>query len=50
MFVPPKVEDVSYADLVVIGRVENYGIIRDEAFRRRMLASPHPVCGPVQAV
>lgn len=40
MFVPPTFEDVSYADVVVIGRVNNYQIIRDEAFRRRMLALP----------
>ena len=40
MFVPPKLEDVSHADVVVIGRIENYRIIRDEAFRKEMLASP----------
>lgn len=40
-FVSPKFEDVSYADVVVIGRVDNYRIIRDEAFRNRMLASPN---------
>lgn len=39
MFVSPKLEDVSYADVVVVGRIDNYRIIRDEAFRRRMLAS-----------
>lgn len=40
MFVPPRLEDVAYANVVLIGRVENYRIIRDEAFRKRMLASP----------
>ncbi|RVT41957.1 hypothetical protein [Sphingobium algorifonticola] len=39
--VSPKFEDVSYADVVVIGRVDNYRVIRDEAFRKRMLASPN---------
>ncbi len=40
VFVPSTLGDVSYADVVVIGRVDNYRIIRDEAFRRRMLALP----------
>ena len=40
MYVRPNFEDVSYADVVVIGRISNYRIVRDEAFRRRMLASP----------
>ena len=40
MYVQPNLEDVYYADVVVIGRVSNYRIVRDEAFRRRMLASP----------
>lgn len=35
-----KLEDVTYADVVVIGRIDNYRIIRDEAFRKRMLALP----------
>ena len=39
--VPPRLEDASYADLVVIGQIENYRIIRDEAFRREMLARPN---------
>jgi len=39
--VPQKLEDVRYADVVVIGRIANYRIIRDEAFRRRMLKSPN---------
>jgi len=37
---PPTLEDVRYADVVVMGRIANYRIVRDEAFRRRMLASP----------
>lgn len=41
MFVDPVLRDVRHADVVVIGRVENYRIIRDEAFRRRMLALPN---------
>lgn len=41
IYVQPKLEDVSYADVVVVGRILNYRIIRDEALRRRMLASPH---------
>ena len=41
MFVPQKLEDVRYADVVVVGRIANYRIIRDEAFRRRMLKSPN---------
>lgn len=41
VFVPPRFEDVTYANLVLIGRIDNYRIIRDEAFRKRMLASPN---------
>ena len=41
VFVPPRFEDVTYADVVLIGRIDNYRIIRDEAFRKRMLASPN---------
>lgn len=37
--VRPTLEDVRFADVVVVGRVTNYRIVRDEAFRRRMLAS-----------
>src|SRR4051812_10970272 len=40
-FVAPTFEDVRYADVVVIGRINNYRIIRDEAFRKRMLKSPY---------
>ena len=32
--------DVKYADVVVVGRVINYKIIRDEEFRNKMLAYP----------
>ena len=38
--VAPPFEDVSYADIVVIGRVENYRIVRDQAWRDQMLSSP----------
>jgi hypothetical protein len=40
-YVGPTLEDVRFADVVVVGRVSNYRIVRDEAFRRQMLASPH---------
>jgi hypothetical protein len=33
-------EDVRYADLVVVGRITGYRIVRDEAFRQRMLSNP----------
>lgn len=39
--VETKLTDVTYADVVVVGRIENYRIIRDRAFRRRMLSAPH---------
>lgn len=32
--------DIRYADVVVVGRIENYEIVRDTAFRERMLAIP----------
>jgi hypothetical protein len=41
MFVRPTLEDIRYADVVVVGRVSNYRIVRDEAFRRRMLGSTY---------
>lgn len=41
MFVAATLDDVSRADVVVVGRVSNYRIIRDEAFRQRMLALTH---------
>lgn len=50
VFVPSKLGDVKYADVVVIGRIDNYRIIRDEAFRKRMLASPSFFCGHAQNV
>lgn len=37
---PPKFDQVGDADVVLIGRLENYRIIRDQAFRKEMLASP----------
>jgi hypothetical protein len=33
--------DIKYADVVVVGRVSNFTIIRDQEFRRRMLANPN---------
>lgn len=33
-------EDVRYADLVLVGRIRDYHIVRDEAFRERLLAVP----------
>ncbi len=41
MHAPLKLEDVRFAELVVVGRVANYRIVRDHEFRRRMLRSPH---------
>jgi hypothetical protein len=41
IYVRPTLEDVRFADVVVVGRLVNYRIVRDQAFRRRMLASPH---------
>jgi hypothetical protein len=41
MFVPPKYEDVRYADIVVIGQIDNYRVIRDEAVRKRLLSRPN---------
>lgn len=40
--VPTNLHDVSYANLVVIGRVENYRVVRDEALRREMLSRLAP--------
>jgi hypothetical protein len=34
-------KDVRYADLVVVGRVANYRIVRDMEFRRKSLVSPN---------
>ena len=33
-------EDVKYADVVLLGRVSNYRIVRDVEFRRKMLSNP----------
>lgn len=38
---PLKIEDVQFADVVLVGRVANYRIVRDHEFRRKMLKSPH---------
>ena len=38
--VPLVPGDIKYADVVVVGRIANYEIVRDEEFRRRMLANP----------
>lgn len=35
-----NLEDVRYADVVLVGRISNYRIIRDMEFRRNKLASP----------
>jgi hypothetical protein len=36
---PLNLIDIGYADVVVIGRVSDYHIVRDEEFRREMLSS-----------
>lgn len=41
IYVPLNIEDVRFADVVVVGRIANYRIVRDHEFRRKMLASPH---------
>jgi len=41
MNAPVNIEDVRFADVVVVGRISNYRIVRDHEFRRKMLASPH---------
>lgn len=33
--------DVRYADVVLVGRISNYRIIRDQGFRNRMLNNPN---------
>jgi hypothetical protein len=38
---PINLEDIKYADLVVVGRLTGYRIVRDEEFRRKMLANPN---------
>ncbi len=39
--VPLQLDDIKYADVVVIGRVSNYRIVRDLEFRRKKLANPN---------
>ncbi|MEE4537227.1 MAG: hypothetical protein V2J51_01880 [Erythrobacter sp.] len=34
-------QDIEFADLVVIGRIENYRIVREQEWRDRMLAQPN---------
>jgi len=36
-----KLEDIKFADVVVVGRITNYRIILDQDFRRKMLALPN---------
>lgn len=38
---PTVLDDVRHADVVLVGRISNYRIVRDNEFRRRMLSSPH---------
>lgn len=35
------IADIAYADVVVVARIANYRIVRDQAFRERMLANPN---------
>jgi hypothetical protein len=37
---PIALKDVRHADLVVVGRIAGYRIVRDEELRRKMLSSP----------
>lgn len=41
MHFPIVLEDVKYADVVLVGRVSKYRIVRDQKFRDQMLSSPH---------
>jgi hypothetical protein len=36
-----KIEDVKYADAVVVGTISNYKIVRDMEFRKEMLSLPY---------
>jgi hypothetical protein len=36
-----EITDVKYADVIVIGRISHYRIVRDVEFRRKMLADPN---------
>ncbi|MFA6118006.1 MAG: hypothetical protein WC729_28735 [Sphingomonas sp.] len=38
--VPLAPGDIKYADMVIVGRIENYKVIRDPVFRQKMLDSP----------
>lgn len=40
MYAKLDLNDVKYADVVLVGRVSNYRIVRDVEFRRKMLANP----------
>jgi hypothetical protein len=43
MYVPPRWDDVRFADIVVVGRISNYRIVRDPEIRRQrreQLADP----------
>lgn len=41
MHAPIVLDDVKYAEVVFVGRVLNYTIVRDQALRERMLSNPH---------
>ncbi len=41
LYAPIVIEDVRYADVVLVGRIANYQIVRDEAFRQKMLSNPN---------
>lgn len=41
IYSPIDLQDVQYADVVLVGRISNYRIIRDEAFRRERLSRPN---------
>jgi hypothetical protein len=41
MAAPLSTQDIKYADVVVIGHVENYEIVKDMAFRESMLSNPN---------
>ncbi|SRR5258705_4687304 len=38
---PIVLDDIRYADVVLVGRISGYQIVRDEAFRQRMLSNPN---------
>lgn len=40
MTAPIVLADVKFAELVVVGRIAHYEIVRDNEFRRKMLANP----------